>query len=87
MPDGGAGVVLTAGVVGLFTMTVKGAGWFCGVCALSVAVTVNEKEPFFVGKPDSNPSFPSARPGGAVPAVIAQENGGEPPLAMNVKPA
>jgi hypothetical protein len=49
--------------------------------ALSVAVTVKVAVPAPVGVPDKDPSLPSVRPGGKLPAVTVHVNGGEPPLA------
>ena len=66
---------------GVLILTVNCCEPVPGVGALSVAVTVNEKEPTVVGVPDSDPSLPTVKPGGGVPLVTAQVNGGEPPLA------
>jgi hypothetical protein len=68
-------------------VTVKGCEPVPGVCALSVAVTVKANGPTAVGVPESVPSEASVSPPGRAPEVIAQVNGGEPPLALNEKPA
>ena len=65
---------------GELILTVNCCELVTGVGALSVAVTVNEKEPVAVGVPVSGPSMPTVKPGGSVPLVTAQVNGGEPPL-------
>ena len=65
----------------MLTTTVKGCEPVPGVEALSVAVTVNGKEPAVLGIPESDPSLPTVIPGGGTPLVTAQVNGGVPPLA------
>jgi hypothetical protein len=65
----------------------KGCEFACGAWALSVAVTVKVTGPVLVGVPDSDPSGLSISPAGRCPAVTAHVYPGEPPLAMNVKPA
>src|SRR6478752_6875217 len=68
-------------------VTAKGCEPLAGGCALSVALTVNANAPTEVGVPESVPSEASVSPAGKAPELIAQVNGGEPPLALNEKPA
>jgi hypothetical protein len=72
---------------GVLMETVKGCEPVPGACALSVALTVKANAPTEVGVPESVPSEASVSPAGKAPEVIAQVNGGEPPLALNEKPA
>jgi len=80
-------VAFTVSVDGLLMrICAANGGPVVGVCALSVAVTENEKEPAWDGVPDTVPSVPSTNPGGSVP-VFCHVYGGEPPLAVKAKPA
>ena len=61
-------VALITGGPGVPTIIwVAKGGEFIGVCALSVAVTINAKVPACVGVPTTEPSPPKVKPGGNWP--------------------
>ena len=87
IPAGGACPGVSTGGPGVLIVTLKACEPVPGVDALSVAVTLKANGPTAVGVPESVPSEASVSPPGKAPEVIAQVNGGEPPLAVNVKPS